>query len=169
MSTFWLPTIRSLLAGLTIFLMFALSSPARGQPNDELIAKLLDLSKEKKKLALGKNDDEMRQLLIRRYNIAVEELGLRCEDFKKHLATKATVVEAGKQLLHAELEMQTTPGDRLKVLEKSHDLASWYEKRLEGALKNGLITRAELLRVRFVRLTVEIEIAKAKQGLRKQP
>jgi hypothetical protein len=169
MTTRGLTTFRAMLAGLALALMFGLSSPARGQPADELIAKLLDLSKEKAKLTPGKDDDELRQLLIARYNVAVEELKLRCEDFKKHLATKVAVVEAGKHLLEAELELQTKPADRLRVLERTADLLRWYEKRVEAALKDGLIPRAELLRVRFVRLSMEIDIAKTKQALGKGP
>lgn len=167
MSTRYLTTFRLLFAGLA--LTVGLASAAHGQPSDELIAKLLDLSKEKPKLTPGKGDDELRRLLVERYNVALEELTLRCQDFKKHLATKTVVVEAGKQLLQAEMELQTTPADRLRVLEQAADLLRWYEKRLEEALKNGLIPRAELLRVRFARLSREIDIARAKQALGKGP
>lgn len=151
-------------APLLVGAMFALTSSLRAQPADELIDKLLELSQQKKKLTAGKDDDELRQLLVKRYNVAIEELKERCADFKKHTATKAMVFEAGKHLLQADFELQTQSAEKAKVLEKAIDLTKWYENRLERASKDGLVARADLLRVQYVRLTLEIDLAKLKKG-----
>jgi hypothetical protein len=169
MSTPRLFAARLALAGLAAVAMFALSSAARAQPAEELIDKLLELSRQKTKLAVGKGDDELRKLLVERYNVAVDELKLRCEDFKRSVATKATVFEAGRHLLHADLELQTAPAEKVKVLEKTIDLARWYEKRLERALKDGLVSQADLLRVKYSRLTLEIDLVKTKKSAAEAP
>jgi hypothetical protein len=140
MSTTRLFAARLTLAALTLAAMVLLSSSVRAQPADDLIDKLMELSKQKKRLKAGKEDDELRQLLVKRYNVAVEELKLRCEDFKKHTATKATVFEAGKHLLQADLELQTKPAEKVKVMEKALELVKWYEKRLERAAYNASVT-----------------------------
>lgn len=157
-------TARLLLAGVTLGAMLLASSAARAQPTEELIDKLLELSKQKKKLKEGK-EDELHKLLVQRYNIAVDELQLRCEDFKNQIATKAMVFEAGKHLLQAELELQSKPADKVKVLGQTIELVRWYEQRLERALKDGLVSRADLLRVQYTRVTLEIDLVKMKRGM----
>src|SRR5262245_24459913 len=164
MTTARLFVARGLLAGLTVGAMLLLSSPAKAQPDEELIDKLLQLSKDKKKVEPGKDDDELRKLLVRRYNVAIDELKLRCEEFKKSVATQPMVVEAGKHLLQADLEMQTKTEDKVKVLERAIDLMRWYENRMERAVKGGLVGRADLLRVEYTRLTMEIDLVKLKRG-----
>jgi hypothetical protein len=150
---------------LLVGAVFVLTSSLRAQPADELIDKLLELSRAKTKLKADKGDDPLRRLLVERYNVAVDELKLRCEDFKKHTATKAMVVEAGKQLLHADLELQDKPADKAKVLERAVELLRWYENRLERAAGDGLVPRADLLRVRYNRLGLEIDLARLKKEM----
>lgn len=153
--------LHALLAGLFLLLLGAiLEIPA--QPADELIDRLLALSKEKPRVAAG--EDELRRLLVQRYNIALDELKETCQDFRRNLATKATVFEAGRHLLQADLEMQTGPEGRVRVLEKALDLLRWYEKRLEQAHRDRLIPRADLLRTRYQRLSLEIKLLEAKRA-----
>lgn len=161
----WLPLSRLALGVLTAVIV--VSSARAQRPAEELIGKLLDLAKAKKKVDVSKADDELRRLLGQRYNVAVEQLADRCEDFKKQVATKQMVVEAGKDLLQAELELQTTNEGRLKVLTTMVELMRWYEGRLELALKAELIPKADLLRVRYVRLSFEIDVVKMKRAMGK--
>jgi hypothetical protein len=136
-------------------------------PDDKLIDKLLTLSKSKMPLDLENEKDPLRKLLATRYNVAIEELKQRCEDFKKSLALRTQVIDAARHLLQAELDLQTGPEGRVKVLEGVVELIKWYEGQLEEGLKAEVGLRAELLRVRYERLTFEIELLKARQEMEK--
>ncbi|MFO0878273.1 MAG: hypothetical protein U0840_13055 [Gemmataceae bacterium] len=159
--------LRGVLAMGLVIALLGVSGLAVGQPSDEVIDRLLKLSKEKQRAKAGPGDDALRGLQVQRYNVALEELRLRCEDFKRNLTPKVTVFEAGRNLLQAELELQTRPADRVKVLEEVVELMRWYEKRMEQREKDNLITRADLRRVQYTRLSLEIDLAKLKQSLAK--
>lgn len=151
--------------GLACVLVALVVTPSRAQPDDELIDKLLDLAKQKKPLRIGRDQDAMRQLLMRRYNIALDELKERCTDFKKHLATRDNVFEAGRHLLQADLELQTRLTERARVLEKTLDLVRWYERRLEASRRLGHVTRGDVLRVQFQRATLEIDLLEVRRKI----
>lgn len=159
----------SLPALLALIAWLCLSAPILAQPAERLIDRLLELSKKKQRLEPGKDDDELRRLLIQRYNVAMDELRLRCEDFKRNLASRQLVYEAGRNLLQAELELQTTPAGKIKVLEQAAELLRWYEKRLEEAVKDDLVIQADLLRARYTRLTMEIELLRLKRTIAPPP
>jgi len=156
---------RPLQAPVAVALLLALACPAPAQPPDQLIDKLLELAREKKIAEPQAGEDELRLLLIKRFNIGLEELKQRCEDFKKNLASIATVFEAGRHMLDAELEMQTTPEGRVKVLERTLELVRWQEARIEQSLKAKVGLRADLLKVQYFRVGLEIDLVKSRRAI----
>jgi hypothetical protein len=131
-----------------------------------VIDKLLEFAREKKKAEPKAGDDELRKLLIQRYNVALDELTQQCEDFKKNLTAQQAVFDAARHLVQADLEMQTEPKDRAKVLENALEIVKWYEAKLEAGLKANIGSRAELLRTQYIRLTFEIDLAKIRKEMK---
>jgi hypothetical protein len=141
-------------------------APLAAQPAEKVIDKLLEFARDHKKIEPKADEDQLRKLLIQRYNVARDELLERCEDFKKNIGAQPAVFEAARQLVQADLEVQTTPQDRAKVLEKALDTIKWYEGNLERALKDNLGSRAEFHRVQFRRLSYEIELLKIQREIK---
>jgi hypothetical protein len=146
-------------------LLLCLAPAAAAQPAD-VIDKLLDFAKEKKKIEPKDGDGDLRKLQVQRYNVALEELAQRGEDYKKNLTNQQTVFDAARHLVEAELEVQAKPEDRAKVLEKVVELVKWYEDKLERSLKEDVGSRAELLRARYTRLTYEIDLLKTRREMK---
>lgn len=162
-----LKSARRLLAVTTFAFLFGLAAFAPAQPSAELIDKLLALSKQKKLDARGEKD-ELRKLLIERHNVALDELKEACEEFQRNLATNAIVYEAARHFLQTELEVQARPEGRVKVLEKALEIVRWYENRQERGVKANQVPRTDLLRTRYQRLTLEIDLLKAKRAVEVQ-
>lgn len=152
---------------LALVLAMVTVSPAAAEPASELIDKLLELSKTKKRIKLEKDAPEKQRLLVARYHLALEELQLRCQDFRSNLVTKEKVFEAGRNLLESELEVYSKPAEKARVLEKSIELFRWYEKRLEASLKAGLIPRADLLQLQYRRMSLELALMQLREGMKK--
>jgi hypothetical protein len=146
---------------LVSFAPTALAQPATG-----VIDKLLEFARDKKKAEPKAGDDDLRKLLIQRYNVALDELTQQCEDFKKSLTAQPAVFEAARHLVQADLEMQTEAKDRAKVIENALEIVKWYEGKLEAGLKSNIGSRAEFLRIQYTRLTFEIELAKIRREMK---
>lgn len=154
----------ALLGLLSAGFFFAAPDPALAA--ESVIDKLLELAKEKQKLEPKPDDHELRKLSIQRFNVAVDELAARCDDFKKNLTSQDKVFQAAQDLLTAELALQEKPEDRAAVLEKSIEILKWYEGKQEKSLKDGVGLRADLYRAQYVRLSLEIELVKVKKEMK---
>jgi hypothetical protein len=142
--------------------MALLGDSAMGQPKNEFVDRKLKDIQARTRVEPKGGDDALRRLLIERYNVAVEEVQNRCEDFKKGLSTLDGVLQADRNLVVVELEMLTDPKQKIKTLERAIELARWYEGELEKALKAGVGHQAEVLRIRGIRLTLEIQRLRVK-------
>lgn len=149
------------LAGLLLVALFILTSTIRAQPDEKLIDELWKLSKTPREPIPKMN--RLRELLTERYNVSLDELAERCKDFRQNTASKAMVVEAAKEALNAELELRETSAEKEKVLAKAISLLQWYEKQLKDAKKAGLVPEAEVLRVQYRLLTLQIDLEKLKE------
>jgi hypothetical protein len=159
-------SVHGLTVILCLALLFQVALPVRAQPTDEAIDKLVEIAKDRKKLQPRADEDELRRLLLQRYNVALEELTQRCEDFRRNLGTRPAVFQAARDLLQAELELQEKPEGRAGVLEKTLEVVKWYEARQERAWKEGQALRADYLRTQFIRLNLEIELLKTRREIR---
>lgn len=86
---------------------------------------------------------------------------------KRGETSVASVLEAQREVLAAELELCETGKERFAVLEKRVELAKEIEKATEKAVEARAVSAADLLRAKANRLQAEIELEKAKAVLPK--
>jgi hypothetical protein len=154
--------LRILSALLVVSGLLAAAPPARAQ-GESVIDKLLDMTRDKKKIEPKDGDDEIRKLSIKRYNVALDELTVRCEEFRKNIVILDKVFQAARDLLDAEMSLQEKPEGRVAVLEKTIEVLKWYEAKQERGLQDGVGLKADLLRTQYVRLSLEIDLVKARR------
>ena len=116
-------------------------------------------------LDVKKGDDQLRELLIRRYNVALEELKQSHTAFETGGVNSRAVVDAGIRLLEAELSLAEDAAGRIAVLQKTVNIVREFESAYQSSVDSGERSQLELQRVRYERLTMEIELLKAKQEL----
>jgi outer membrane protein TolC len=73
------------------------------------------------------------------------------------------VFEATRLVAEAKLDLADRPEARITALEQTLEVAQFIEKHLQDQLDKGFGSRADLERARFGRLSVEVELLKAKQ------
>jgi hypothetical protein len=145
--------------------LFLVVGTTSAQTVPQLIDRIIKDLASRSKVQPRSDDDQLQKLLIERYNVALEEVQQRCEDFKKGLNTMDAVIESSRDMLTAEVAMRTDPQEKIKALERVIEIVRWYEGKLEIGLKEGVGLRADLLRARHGRLNYEIEVLRIKQGM----
>jgi hypothetical protein len=108
-------------------------------------------------------DDDLRKLLKARYNAALSEVRNRYDALAKGRGTLDPLFDAGRRLFEAELDLYAKPAERITALEKLLEFVKEFEVILERNLKAEIGTPADLDRLRFGRLTIEVALVKAKR------
>ena len=75
--------------------------------------------------------------------------------------TGRAVADAGMRLLEAELSLADDAAGRIAVLQKTVDVVREFEAAYQASVDSGERSQLELQRVRYERLTIEIELLKA--------
>src|SRR4051812_38728748 len=151
--------------GLGLLGLVLTSGQATAQPREMLVERILEKIRAQPRIESKSDDMPLHRLLTERYNVSVEELKQRCEDYLKGLCSLDKVIQSAQGQLTAHLELLTDPQEKVKALEFVVELLRWYEGELDAALKQGIGLRADLLQIRRARLTREIEVLRIKQGL----
>jgi len=108
-------------------------------------------------------DSELQQKLKERHNVALRLLEARINEYKKGVRDIAPVFEAARLAAEAKLDLDPSAKARVIVLEQTLELAKLFESNIQQQLDKGFGSKGDLERARFARLTVEVELIKAKQ------
>ncbi|SRR5260370_15028717 len=111
----------------------------------------------------AKDDSELVKKLKERHNAGVLLLGERIKEYKKGTRAIGPVYEAASLVVEAKLDLAERPEARIAVLEQSLEVAQLFENYIQKQLGLGFGSKGDLERARFARLTVEVELLKAKQ------
>jgi hypothetical protein len=154
-----LPLLGALVILLGIGLRPALDAqgPVKGP---ELPPKILAFQKA---IEIAAGDSDLVKKLKERHNTAVRLLDERTKEYKKGIREISFVFEATRLVAEAKLDLADRPDARVTALEQTLEVAQFIEKHLQDQLDKGFGSRADLERARFGRLTVEVELLKAKQ------
>ena len=125
----------------------------RGQPQDLAFLKPVEVAAE---------DSELQKKLKERHNVAVALLQERISEYKKGTRDLSLVFEAAKLTADAKLDLADKPEARIAVLEQTLEVAKLVEDHLQQQIKKGFGSKGDLERARFARLSVEIELLRAK-------
>ena len=116
-----------------------------------------------KPVEIADGDSELQKKLKERHNVAVRLLDERVTEYKKGVRDASHVFDAARLTAEAKLDLAETVEARATVLEQVLDIAKLIEGHLQQQLDKGFGSRGDLERARFGRLSVEVEIIKAKQ------
>jgi hypothetical protein len=106
----------------------------------------------------GPKDDELRRLLIERYNSAVTEMQGRHQEFLVGKGTLEIFAVVGKRLVDSGLELNEKQADKVSLLEQYLELMREVEKINASLFEAGRISKADLALARYLRIDAEIKL-----------
>jgi hypothetical protein len=116
-----------------------------------------------KPLTIAERDNELRKKLKERHNVAVKMLEDRINDYRKGVRDINFVFEAARLTADAKMDLAENAEARTAVLKQRLDVAKLIERNLAQQLANGFGSKADLELAQYARLTLEVELLRAKQ------
>lgn len=116
-----------------------------------------------KPVAIAEGDGALQKKLKERHNVAVKMLDVRVDEYKKGVRDIGPVFEAARLASEAKLDLAEQAEARVAVLEQVLEVAQLIETHLQQQIDKGFGSRADVERARYARLTVEIELLRAKK------
>jgi len=116
-----------------------------------------------KPVEIADGDNPLQKKLKERHNVAVRLLDERVSEYKKGVRDASFVFDAARLTADAKLDLADTAEARSTVLEQVLDISKMIESHLQQQLDKGFGSKGDLERARYARLSVEVEILKAKQ------
>jgi hypothetical protein len=108
--------------------------------------------------------DELRQKLVERHNAAVSLLEARADSYRKSICDLSSLLDAARLVVEAKLDLAENENARTRVFEDTLEVAKLIEDRARQLMEKGLGSKADYERARLGRLSVEVQILKAKRG-----
>jgi hypothetical protein len=122
-----------------------------------------------KPLESATGDDDLRKLLKERYNAAVDMGRARFQEYVAGRGTLDILLEAGRYVLRAEVELNDKPADQVRVREKYLELTKEIEKINNARFQAGQLSLADKEQAHYVRVDAEIQLLKAKRKAKETP
>ena len=116
-------------------------------------------------LEIKDDDSDLLKLRKQRFNAALNEAKDRYTMYKNGLTRLSDLIEVGQRVLSAQADVALTPEERTTVLEKQLEIYNEAEQNLDKQVKAGRGQAADLERLRYDRLGIEIDLAILKKGL----
>ena len=113
-------------------------------------------------LELKDDDSPLLKLKKERFNAALKEAKARFSLYDRGLTRLPELIEVGERLFAAEVDLNDQPEQKVQILQRQLDVYTEAESNLEKQVKDGLATEADLERLRYNKLSVQIELYKAK-------
>jgi len=122
-----------------------------------------------KPVAIADGDSELQKKLKERHNVAVKMLEERVAEYKKGIRNIGPVFEAARLTAEAKLDLAENAEARTAVLNQLLDVVKLIESNMAQQVAKGFGSKADLERVRYDRLTLEVELLRAKQKAKPGP
>jgi hypothetical protein len=113
-------------------------------------------------LELKDDDPPLLRLKKERFNAALKEVKARYDLYNRGLTRIPELIDVGERLFAAETDLYDDPAKRAEALQRQLDVYTEAETNLEKQVKEGLATQADLERLRYDKLSVQINLFKAK-------
>lgn len=113
---------------------------------------------------LKPDDPPLLRLNKERFNAALSEAKARFDLYKRGITRLPDLIDVGERLFGAEVELYDTPEEKVRVLQHQLDVYNEAEANLEKQVKEGMATRADLERLRYNKVSVEIELLKIRNS-----
>jgi hypothetical protein len=109
-------------------------------------------------LELKEDDAPLLRLKKQRFNAALNEAKARFDLYNRGLTRIPELIEVGERLFSAEVDLYDKPEEKAQILQRQLDVYSEAEANLEKQVKQGLATPADLERLRYNKLSAEIDL-----------
>lgn len=113
-------------------------------------------------LELKDDDSPLLRLKKERFNAALNEAKARFDLYNRGLTRIPELIDVGERLFAAEAELYDDPEKKAEALQRELDVYVEAETNLEKQVKDGLATQGDLERLRYDKLTVQIDLFKVK-------
>jgi hypothetical protein len=113
-------------------------------------------------LELKDDDPPLLRLKKERFNAALKEVKARYDLYNRGLTRIPELIDVGERLFAAETDLYDDPEKEAEALQRQLDVYTEAEINLEKQVKEGLATQADLERLRYDKLSVQINLFKAK-------
>ena len=159
----------SILVVTVAMALFASALDAQTASRDALLGDRFLSLIDSQPLPVSADDDELVKLLKARHNVALEGLQESYRDFLNNVVEVDVVFDAGRRLVDSRLDLASTPEERLEVYDEVLsilvELEGIYTERTK-LLGGG---ESDVIRIRFARLTTEVDILKTKRAAMTAP
>ena len=116
-----------------------------------------------KPLDVASGDSELTKKLKERHNSAAALLDERVKEYQKGTRDINSVYEAARLTMEAKMDLASGSAAKTEVLEKGLEVAKLVEAHLQQQLAHGFGSKADLERARYGRLSLEVDLLRAKQ------
>jgi hypothetical protein len=158
---------------LTAVFLFSSEACALGTPAAQAPADAAGVSPEilafLKPVAIADGDSELKKKLKERHNVAVKMLEVRVTEYTKGVRDISPVFEAARLTAEAKLDLAENAEARTAVLNQLLGVAKLAESNLAQQVAKGFGSKAVLERARYDRLSLEVELLRAKQKAKPGP
>jgi hypothetical protein len=113
-------------------------------------------------LELRDDDPPLLRLKKERFNAALNEAKARFDLYNRGLTRIPELIDVGERLFAAEADLYDDSEKKAEALQRQLDIYVEAETNLEKQVKDGLATQADLERLRYDKLTVQINLFKVK-------
>jgi glycyl-tRNA synthetase beta subunit len=114
-------------------------------------------------LELKDDDPPLLRLKKERFNAALKEVKARYDLYNRGLTRIPELIDVGERLFAAEVNLYEDDAEKkADALQRQLDVYTEAETNLQKQVKDGLATQADLERLRYDKLTVQINLFKAK-------
>jgi hypothetical protein len=109
-------------------------------------------------LDLKDDDPPLLRLKKERFNAALNEAKARFDLYNRGLTRIPELIAVGERLFGAEVDLYDKPEEKAQVLQRQLDVYVEAEANLEKQVRQGLATQADLERLRYNKLAVQIDL-----------
>ena len=113
-------------------------------------------------LELKDDDPPLLHLKKERFNAALKEAKARYDLYDRGLTRIPELIDVGERLFAAEADLYDDPEKKAEALQRQLDVYTEAETNLAKQVKDGMATQADLERLRYDKLSVQINLFKAK-------
>ena len=112
-----------------------------------------------------KDDDPLLlQLKKQRFNAALSEMKDRADLYNRGLTRVNELIAVAERLFPAEVELYDKPEEKAQVLQRHLDVYNEAQANLEKQVREGMLPHAELERLVYDKLSLEIDLFNVKNA-----
>jgi hypothetical protein len=110
------------------------------------------------------DDPPLLKLKKQRFNAALGEMKDRADFYNRGLTRVNELIAVAERLFAAEVDLYDKPEEKAQVLQRQLDVYNEAQANLEKQVRDGLVPHAELERLLYDKLSVEIDLFNIKNA-----